>query len=194
VHYDGLSRPSEIKIQTIGLWIRFYDLPHAMMKPAMAKQLGNQVGKFFKSDSIYPGYLRVRVDFPLTKPLMPELMVKIKGRGQMQIIIWYENVPHFCFACGHIGHAAVNCDEIPGDNSGVKFGEELRSSPPRHVKQIPIKVGMPKAARPLFQVADQSQFTKPSTSSLLNQGTRTGMEGGDLTKGEDSTNEGDVWK
>jgi hypothetical protein len=40
VHHDGLCRPSEIKIQTIGLWIRFYDLPPAMMKPVWLNSLG----------------------------------------------------------------------------------------------------------------------------------------------------------
>jgi hypothetical protein len=32
VHYDGLCRPSEVKIDTIQLWVRLYDLPAAMMR------------------------------------------------------------------------------------------------------------------------------------------------------------------
>jgi hypothetical protein len=40
VHYDGLLRPSEIKIHSLGFWVRFYDLPPAMMKEGVAKVLG----------------------------------------------------------------------------------------------------------------------------------------------------------
>jgi hypothetical protein len=40
VHYDGLCRPSEVKIETIQLWIRMYDLPTAMMTEACGKLLG----------------------------------------------------------------------------------------------------------------------------------------------------------
>jgi hypothetical protein len=36
-HYDGLIRPSEIHIQSLKLWVQFYDLPSAMMKPEIAK-------------------------------------------------------------------------------------------------------------------------------------------------------------
>jgi hypothetical protein len=32
VHYDGLLQPSEVKIDSILLWIRLYDLPAAMMR------------------------------------------------------------------------------------------------------------------------------------------------------------------
>jgi hypothetical protein len=40
VHYDGLVRPSEIWIESISLWVRFYDLPMMTMKEIVAKQLG----------------------------------------------------------------------------------------------------------------------------------------------------------
>jgi hypothetical protein len=41
VHYDGLIRPSEVKINTIQMWVRLYDLPAAMMKEACGLQLGS---------------------------------------------------------------------------------------------------------------------------------------------------------
>jgi hypothetical protein len=102
-HYDGLVRPLEVRIKSIALWVRFYDLPAAMMKPAIAQQLGGQIGEFMKSDSRFPGYMRVRVQFLLGKPLVPQLAVKIRGRCQMMTKLKYENVPHFCFSCGRIG-------------------------------------------------------------------------------------------
>jgi hypothetical protein len=100
VHYDGFTRPSEIRIVSIALWVRFLDLPPAMMKESFAKQLGGQLGKYLKANTQYPGYMRVRVNYPLEKALVPSLTVKIKGRGAMKISVKYENVPHFCFTCG----------------------------------------------------------------------------------------------
>jgi hypothetical protein len=51
VHYDGLTRPSEVHIDHTGLWVRFYDLPPAMMKEAFAKQLGSHLGRFTSFDT-----------------------------------------------------------------------------------------------------------------------------------------------
>jgi hypothetical protein len=44
-------------------------------------------------DTRYLGYMRVRVDFPLSKPLMPSITEWIKGRGEMETTMRYENVP-----------------------------------------------------------------------------------------------------
>jgi hypothetical protein len=111
IHYDGFIRPSEVKIDTIQMWVRLYDLPTAMMKETCGMQLGSQIGRYIRIDSRFPRYMRIRVDYPLAKPLMPKLKVKIKGRGIMNIMLTYENVSHFCFTCGRMGHVAPNCEE-----------------------------------------------------------------------------------
>jgi hypothetical protein len=152
VHYDGLIKPSEIRIQSIGLWVRLYDLTPAMMKHAITQLLGEQLGEFIRLDSKYPGYLRIRVNYHLSKHLMLELTMKVKGHEQMLIITRYENVPHFCFAW----HRACN----------NKFVEELWASPPRHIKEIAVKAGLPKAARPLFQVMEPLVVTRPTASGM----------------------------
>jgi hypothetical protein len=103
VHYDGLAHPFEVCIEVVGLWVRFYDLPPAMMKEVYAKQLGGQLGNFVKMDARYPGYLHVRVGYSLTKPLVPCLRAKVKGPYLMAITLRYENVPHFCFTYGRLG-------------------------------------------------------------------------------------------
>jgi hypothetical protein len=99
VHYDGLARLSEVKIDSIQMWVRLYDLPAALMNEAFGMQLGGQLGKFIKMDGRFPSYMRIRVLYPLEKPLQPELKIKIKGRGVMAIMLRYKNVPHFCFSC-----------------------------------------------------------------------------------------------
>jgi hypothetical protein len=155
VHYDGLVRPSEVKIDAIQLWTRLYDLPAAMMKEASRKEHGSQLGKYIKMDNRFPGYMRIRVLYPLDKSLLPELKVRIKGRGVINIMLRYENVPHFCFSCGKIGHAAPNCEEEDSAEQGIRFGEELRASPPRRAKEILIKPVAPRTMRSLFQMMAQ---------------------------------------
>jgi hypothetical protein len=151
VHYDGLTRPSEVRIESIAQWVRFYDLPPAMMKEEFARQLGGQLGKFISMDTHYRGYMPIQVNYPLQKALLPEMKVKIKGCGAMMITLRYENVPHFCFSCGWIGHAAMNCKEEEPDEQSVKFSEELRASPPHRVREIAVRQVAAKVAKPLFQ-------------------------------------------
>jgi hypothetical protein len=57
-------------------------------------------------DTWYLGYLRVRVAYLITKTLEPKLRVRIKARDLMEIILSYENVPHFYFSCG-LGRGAI---------------------------------------------------------------------------------------
>jgi hypothetical protein len=152
VHYNGLVQSSEIKITSLYMWVRFYDLPPAMMKDVVAMQLGGQLGKVIKANHQYLGYMRMRVKYPLEKPLMLQLMIKIKGWGLMLITLRYKNVPHFCYSCRRMGHAAMSCDDHTKEEQGVKYGEELRASPSKRVKEISIWQTDSRMARALFQV------------------------------------------
>jgi hypothetical protein len=44
VAYDGLSPPWAIVINTIGLWVRFYDLPSVLRKEGYVQKLGERLG------------------------------------------------------------------------------------------------------------------------------------------------------
>jgi hypothetical protein len=61
VHYYGLTRLSEVRIDSIALWARLYDLPPVMMKETFARQLGGggQIGRLIKMDARYLGYMRI---------------------------------------------------------------------------------------------------------------------------------------
>jgi hypothetical protein len=94
------------------------------------------MGRYIKKDTRYLGYLRIRVKFPLDKALVSQIKVRIKGRGLMHITMRYENVPHFCFTCGRIGHAIMNRENDDAEEQGIKYGEELRASPPRRAWEL----------------------------------------------------------
>jgi hypothetical protein len=84
---------------------------------------------------------------------VPQLKIKIKGRGSMEIKVKYENVPNFCSSCGRMGHAAANCGQEAHDHE-IIFGEDLRASPPKRTREIMIHQGPSRTVRPLFQKRD----------------------------------------
>jgi hypothetical protein len=105
-HYDSLMCPSKIRILTIGLWVCPYDLPSTMMKQSLAMPLGGQLGKVMKSDVRYPSYMWIRVEWPLTNPLKPEL-VDDQRKGAYQDHAAVQKCPTLLFhvwqdrACDH---------------------------------------------------------------------------------------------
>jgi hypothetical protein len=114
-------------------------------------------------DSQYPGYLQVRMNYPLKKALQMSLTVMIKGRGAMVISMRYENVPHFCFNCECMGHATINCEEGEPEDHRVRFGGELRVSPPRCVREIVVEKVPSNVARPPFH-GEGSKRMSPAQS------------------------------
>jgi hypothetical protein len=130
VAVDDFVRPSEVAMESINLWVWFYDLSKAMMKEQVARKLGELVGRVISVDTTFPTYLRARIVFPLSKPLVPEIKMKIRGRVDMPVIVRYENVPHFYFGCGRLGHADTECPDVKIGEDSLRFGVELRASPP----------------------------------------------------------------
>lgn len=76
----------------------------------------------------------------------------------MNILVRYENVPHFCFKCGRIGHAAAKCKADIPDELGVRFSEELRASPIKRAREKTVRLGKAKAAKPLSFAGPQADW------------------------------------
>ena len=91
--------------------------------------LGVKIGRVLQVGNAVQDYKRVKVDFPLAKPLMHYVEHKVKCQGLMQFLVKYENVPHFCFGCGRIGHSQRECPDEEMTEGGVRYGKELCCSP-----------------------------------------------------------------
>ncbi|TVU00690.1 hypothetical protein EJB05_53872, partial [Eragrostis curvula] len=157
VPYDGRSRPSEVKLDSIPLWVQILDLPGALMNEEVGLKLGGRIGKALevhKDDGslTVSKYLRVKVAVPLAKPLKPWLEFKISGVPN-KFDLKYEKVPHFCFKCGRMGHAEKECQFKGHAFEGFRYGEELRGSPYKRVEartRTMEAMDKPQAARNLF--------------------------------------------
>ena len=129
VAYDGTQRLSKVVIESMALWIWIYDIPLKMMTEGFARVLGVKIGRVLQVGNAVQDYKRVKVDFPLAKPLMHYVEHKVKCQGLMQFLVKYENVPHFCFGCGRIGHSQRECPDEEMTEGGVRYGKELCCSP-----------------------------------------------------------------
>jgi hypothetical protein len=111
------------------LWIRIYDILVSMMTKAFVTALGEKVGCVMEVGDAVRDFKRVCVDFDLSKALMPHVSIKVRGKVVMEFVVKYESVPHFCFLCGHIGHADHECPDEDLYEEGERYGIKLRTSP-----------------------------------------------------------------
>ncbi|CAN6177271.1 unnamed protein product [Urochloa humidicola] len=152
VPYDGFCRPSEVVIDAVNVWVRFYDVPFNLMNSAFSAVLARKV-----SSRVLDGggpvrnknFLRARVALVLEEPLKPVVQAKVKDHGVMEFEVGYENVPFFCFICGRMGHSKRECPEeeddseeeeqemVDGTKRKRKLGEWMRKSPMKRVAEKP---------------------------------------------------------
>lgn len=189
IPYDGVKRFSEIAIESIALWIRIYDIPLIMMKKKdFVRVLGEKIGMVLEVGEARMDYKRVKVDFPLAKAIMPAVQIKVKDRGFMKFDVRYENIPHFCFLCGRIGHAQRECPEEMDGDGGVRFGTALRCSPQKRDvgRHFTIPAIAHRAKRGLNFSGEQKErvmagnrsSNRPSSGSNFKEGGRAGERDG----------------
>ncbi|KAK3153458.1 hypothetical protein QOZ80_2BG0173260 [Eleusine coracana subsp. coracana] len=128
--YEGNVSPLEQPLDSVPIWVRFYDKPLNMMTETMGKNLGARIGKVRMVDvdnkrRAWADYMRVRVEVPVDKALTKWIRIQdAKSGNLLKFNIKYERVPHFCFYCGLIGHAKRDCD-MPTKDRRVRCARNL---------------------------------------------------------------------
>ncbi|KAL2453552.1 Zinc knuckle CX2CX4HX4C [Abeliophyllum distichum] len=78
--------------------------------------------------------MRIRVLVDVSKPLKRSVQIHIEAlKLEVTLLIQYERLPDYCYACGLIGHRFANCDKTIGDQErkikcGWKYGDWLRAT------------------------------------------------------------------
>jgi hypothetical protein len=110
-------QPSEVVLDSVHLWVRFFDIPWNKQTDAYGRLIGSKLVKVVEVDVDKEGvelkdFLRVCIDWPLKQRLLAHFKTTIKGQAQARIYPKrYERVHFFCFRCGLIGHNKEQCEQ-----------------------------------------------------------------------------------
>lgn len=82
---NGLEQPSAIRITTVPLWVRAYDLPLICLTDRVIHVLAAKVGvlQYYDKtlDQISETFLRFKVEIDFTKPLKRGIHIRMEGVG-----------------------------------------------------------------------------------------------------------------
>ncbi|CAN6374547.1 unnamed protein product [Urochloa humidicola] len=201
VPYDGFQRPSEVVIDAVNVWVRFYDVPVKLRTPTFSAVLAKKV-----SSRVLDGggpvrnqnFSRARVALVLEEPLKPTVEVKVKDMGLMSFEVGYENVPFFCFICGRMGHSKRECPEEEEDSEEEevlveevdgkkkrKLGEWMRKSLLKRGSGMQLTMSTaPRAVnRTLNFSGDQLARIQAASSAVNSGGSRRKLKGDEGNSG-----------
>lgn len=146
--------PLTEKIVSAPVWLRFEALPQEYWHEQILESLANCFGKFLKIDEFTlrnekARFARVCVEVDLSKPLKVGARIGPPGRLFFQSVA-YENLPVFCYNCGHIGHHVSSCPLMVKDvdSSGIPIPASVPSSATDEMPSVnpPVEVALPDSA------------------------------------------------
>jgi len=140
----GGVKPSEMaeSLTHAPFWVRIYDCPLEGRKEKRIKAMAESLGVPIKVDegcvSGWTKSVRVKILMDLRDPFTDEITLE-KGNGQeITLPVKYERLPNICYFCGRVGHVERDCEAKEEDGEGGNtygFGEWMRASPWRAVKE-----------------------------------------------------------
>lgn len=148
----GLQNSSEVIFDEFEVWVQCHNLPVACMHATYIRSIGEQLGKVLEIDVGEGGlclgrFARVKVLRPISQPLDKFVKLETNDIGEdILIILLYERLPDFCFACGRVGHVAKFCEDEEIDKKMLAFGPSLKAGKlldgrPRRNPSVPISSG-----------------------------------------------------
>jgi hypothetical protein len=130
--FEDCMKPSELKFGRLQLWARIKNLHFNLREKKWWLPIAHQIDKTTKDvqfDDV-GGFLRARVTVQIANPLRRWILIDSARRKCRDMYeVQYEQIPHFCFSCGRIGHADLLCPS-PGSrdsNGNLPFGKDLRA-------------------------------------------------------------------
>ncbi|KAJ1401079.1 Zinc finger, CCHC-type [Sesbania bispinosa] len=135
--WDRNLEPGSLNFSTVPLKIQIWGLPFHCRSVSMGRRIGACLGEV-KQSNIFESrekgsFIKVLVDFDLSKPLLAGVNVGSQVDGIMWVDFRYERLPQFCYSCGLIGHEEDDCENVhvQAERDGQEestLGPWLRSS------------------------------------------------------------------
>ncbi|KAM0872173.1 hypothetical protein ACQ4PT_038890 [Festuca glaucescens] len=131
--FKDCMKPSELRFDKLTMWARVMNLPFNLQEKKWWLPIAHQIDKKAKEVQFdhVGGFLRVRVTIDVANPLRRWVLIDSARRKSMDLYeIQYEQVPHFCFSCGRLGHPDILClsPRTRDGNGDLPFGKGLRVS------------------------------------------------------------------
>ncbi|XP_073049463.1 uncharacterized protein [Primulina eburnea] len=73
-------------------------------------------------------FVRIRLCLNITNPIKKCIRIKpTRDADGIIVLLVYEKLPDFCYACGRVGHSLRECEDLTVDKSLPSFGTWLRA-------------------------------------------------------------------
>jgi hypothetical protein len=135
--FDARVSPSEHILDSVHVWVRFYDVPGDKQNKLWGMRYGNGLGRAMEvdvpsDDQDMHEFLRVRVEVPYDRRLQTQLTTGVKGKpGAVKVYkLKYERIPLFYTHCGFLGHHKDVCEKKRRGTPSLDYELfQLRCSP-----------------------------------------------------------------
>ncbi|KAI4977702.1 hypothetical protein ZWY2020_014256 [Hordeum vulgare] len=128
--YDGFSDVKEYRLNKIPVLARIKGLPDGLTrKRELAEKVAGKVGDppsnvIMNDGRINPSSTLIgRVFVDVTTPRVRFVPITLKEHKKYSM--YYEKMPDFCYACGHMGHLADECGHGVHDPRSFEWGDWL---------------------------------------------------------------------
>lgn len=163
---DGDEPPDQVTIHQSPFWIRLKNLPFNMRSNEVVRALIGNMGEILDIEDDVLGfgrYRRVKVMLDTNKPLRRFRKIKDRTGVEFQVDFAYERLPFFCLACGIMGHAEKDCQQVLEEDRCEKLGWHLglKATPRRgRMKEMEEEVKFKNCKKILFAELSNSQKAK----------------------------------
>jgi hypothetical protein len=121
--FDPDLKPRDMVFNKLKVWARIFNLPFGYMHKRWGAVIASSLSvegsvpvvDCDDSGQCWGSFMRVRVEVDVNKPLRRGVKVFSQRKNTTDWFdVQYEQLPHYCFSCGVIGHSSLECKD-PGE-------------------------------------------------------------------------------